>query len=84
MIVTIMYRNTYDGGDGWQYGPMTVAIPDTCPECGGPRGKPFSHTFHEGGEWFTVDRWTNPCGHVDKYAQVYREAKLLAAAKAAA
>lgn len=79
MRVTIMYRNNWFGGDGWTYYPVTVEIADRCPQCGGPRGKPKLHRFHENGDWFTVHVWENPCGHVDRYRDVlaesgYREA----------
>jgi rRNA maturation protein Nop10 len=49
---------------------VRVTITRTCPECGGPRGKPYPHRFHEDGEWYTVDRWDNPCGHIDRYEAV--------------
>jgi hypothetical protein len=75
MKVTIMYRNTFDGGDGWTYFPATIEIGDFCPECGKPRGKPYPYRFHEDGEWFTVDRWDNPCGHKDTYEDAWKESK---------
>jgi len=77
---TIMYRNTYDGGDGWVYYPLTVEIADTCPECGGKRGEAVPYRFCEDGDWFTVDKWENPCGHLDLYKDVYHESKRLKAA----
>ena len=75
MRVTIMYRNNYDGGDGWTYYPMTIDIGDNCPQCGCPRGKPRIHTQCEDGEYFHVHVWTNECGHVDFYQSVYEEHK---------
>lgn len=75
MNVTIMYRNDFDGGDGWTYYPLSIKISATCPRCGGKRGDPYPHRFYEDGEWFTVDRWDNPCGHIDKYFAAYKEAK---------
>lgn len=80
MVVIIMYRNTYVGGDGWTYYPMTVTIADKCPVCGGPRGPVKYHRFCEDGEWFTVNTWDNPCGHIDKYKDCYNEAKAIKAA----
>jgi len=74
--VTIMYRN---GGDGWQYGPRRIQIAANCPACGGPRGPQRDFTFCEDGEWFTVDTWKNPCGHVDDYRDCWHEAKRLRA-----
>ena len=73
MTATIMYRNTYNGGEGWVYYPMKVEISDNCPVCGKKRGEPFPYRFHEDGEWFVVDRWNNPCGHIDTYKNCYFE-----------
>ena len=70
MKATIMYRNTFDGGDGWTYFPTTIEIGNFCPKCGGPRGEPVMHRQHEDGEWFTVSRWDNPCGHLDTYEEL--------------
>jgi len=70
-----MYRNNFDGGDGWIYHPMRVNIADVCPACGEKRGEPKPYNFCEDGEWFTVDRWDNPCGHVDAYKDCYFEHK---------
>lgn len=74
MKVRIMYRNSYEGGDGWTYYPVVVEISDKCPICGELRGTPYNYHFCEDGEWFDVDRWDNPCGHIDKYANVWKEA----------
>lgn len=54
---------------------VTLEIPDTCPTCGGPRGEPTPTRQCEDGDWFTVDQWRNPCGHVDKYRDVLRAAR---------
>lgn len=53
----------------------TVEIADTCPVCGAPRGVPHLVRYCEDGEWYDVSRWTNPCGHLDTYADVIREAE---------
>jgi hypothetical protein len=74
MKVKVMYRNSWFGGDGWTFYPVTVEIADTCPQCGGPRGEPAPNHFRECGEWYTVDTWENPCGHMDRYPDVLREA----------
>lgn len=66
-----------DGGNGWVYHPKTIEIGDNCPVCGGKRGQPYNYHFCEDGEWFDVDKWDNPCGHLDKYAKVYHESKQL-------
>ena len=82
MKVTIMYRNNYDGGDGWTYYPQTITISDKCPICGGERGKPYAYHFMEDGESFTVSRWDNPCGHIDHYGDCWKEFKALGVAQA--
>lgn len=75
MTVTIMYRNSYHGGDGWTYYPLTVVIAATCPVCGGKRGEPTMRRFCEDGEWYNVSTWQNPCGHIDRYQDIYAETK---------
>lgn len=79
MKVTIFYRNNFKsvGGDGWTYHPLTIEISDLCPVCRCKRGIPYPYRFCEDGEWFTVDKWDNPCTHIDKYCDVYDESKLL-------
>lgn len=74
MNVRVMYRNNWFGGDGWTYYPVTVEIGDACPKCGGPRGRPYPHRFCDDGEWFDVNTWDNPCGHLDLYRDVLVEA----------
>lgn len=54
---------------------VTVTISALCTRCGGPRGTARAHRFHEDGEWYTCDRWTNTCGHIDRYEVVLREAR---------
>ncbi|MFA5037504.1 MAG: hypothetical protein WC479_10065 [Candidatus Izemoplasmatales bacterium] len=76
MNVRVMYRNNHFGGDGWTYYPVNITISDNCPKCGGKRGTPYNHNFCEDGEWFNVDRWDNPCGHIDYYPDCIKEAEL--------
>lgn len=71
--VVIMFRGEYVGLNPWRCGPKTVEIDDMCPKCDGPRGEPYWYRFHENGEWYSVHRWNNPCGHIDKYRDVYFE-----------
>ncbi|MEU6929035.1 hypothetical protein AB0A05_07705 [Streptomyces sp. NPDC046374] len=54
-------------------GIVTVDVAAECPTCGGPRGKAVAYRFCEDGEWYTVDRWTNLCGHLDHYDAVLKE-----------
>lgn len=77
-----------DRGSGRDYVGVrirTVTVSDRCPSCGGPRGVDTirNHNFHEDGDWLSVDRWTNPCGHVDMYDAVLREARDMEIIKAA-
>ena len=81
MKVKVMYRNNWFGGDGWTYYPMTITIGDNCPKCGGARGFPYPFCFHEDGEWITVDKWDNPCGHIDTYHATLLEAGIRAEEK---
>ncbi|MEW2631585.1 hypothetical protein AB0903_07990 [Streptomyces sp. NPDC048389] len=69
-----------DRGDGRAYVGVfivTVTISTLCPVCGGPRGwdRVRPHRFCEDGEWLSVDKWDNPCGHLDTYAAVLRESR---------
>lgn len=55
---------------------MTVTVIWKCPTCGGPRGEPFKTISYDGSRrLYDVNGWKNPCGHVDKYADVREEAK---------
>lgn len=63
----------------WGSGPVrpvvrTVEISTKCPVCGGKRGKPANLNQVDDGEYYSVDVWTNPCGHVDYYEDVVKEA----------
>lgn len=70
MIVTIPSSSEHAG-----IGLITLEISDTCPQCGGPRGKVFGTHSFDGSRRLNVDGWNNPCGHVDTYAQVRQEGK---------
>lgn len=52
-----------------------VTIRSACPVCGELRGEPHQQRFHEWGEFYLADTWTNACGHVDKYTDVLRESR---------
>jgi hypothetical protein len=73
MIVTVMYRNNWFGGDGWTFYPVTIEISNNCPKCGGPRGEPVDRNYYEDDEWYCLSNWVNPCGHVDYYGDVLVE-----------
>jgi hypothetical protein len=77
--MTVIVRDHEREKAAWGHGPFriatrTVTISTTCPKCGGRRGKPFGHNFVEDGDSAHVNRWTNPCGHLDMYPAVIREA----------
>lgn len=63
------------GGGTWYPRLVTVSIPNRCPVCGGPRGESIKSRYCEDGEFYWVHNWKNPCGHLDKYDDVYLEAK---------
>lgn len=68
--VYIPAREEHDGFHG-----VHVTIDWICPECGGPRGDVYKTSF-DGSRRLHVDGWKNPCGHVDKYSAVRKEAGL--------
>ena len=53
---------------------MTAILLWVCPACGGPRGEPFPSHSYDGSRRLHVHGWHNPCGHVDKYSEVLKEA----------
>ena len=73
MDVTVMFRGSFVGMNPWACGAKTVRISELCPLCGEKRGEPYPYRFHEDGEWHDVQKWDNPCGHIDKYRDVYFE-----------
>ena len=75
----VRVRDRRAEGARWGHGgPLvmlrTVEIADRCPTCGGPRGEPALRRYCEDGEWYDVSRWDNPCGHIDLYDDILREA----------
>jgi hypothetical protein len=63
--------------------PVTrkVTISAFCPVCGGRRGEPQDLKQHDDGVSYWVQIWDNPCGHVDLYEDVVKEAAGLIAKK---
>lgn len=76
MVVNVMVRDHA----GWPITTRQIRIADTCPVCGGPRGEPVHRNQCEDGEWYPVDTWENPCGHLDKYAACLKEAAAICSA----
>lgn len=87
--MTVRVRDTDAEAQYWGHGlgriiVRTITIGSRCPaiteegtSCGALRGKPYGHNFHSDGEWANVDRWENPCGHIDYYPLVIQESKIL-------
>lgn len=72
MTVTVPYRKPSFGWEDWAFYPLQIEIGDRCTVCGGPRGEPRRVDEQE------VDRWDNPCGHVDTYKKCLVEAGVVA------
>ncbi len=51
-----------------------VTVAWVCPACGGPRGEPRNGFAMDGSVRIYCDQWDNPCGHIDFYGAVLREA----------
>jgi hypothetical protein len=69
--VTVPARREHDG---WAAVRLTLAW--VCPRCGGPRGEPHATISWDGSRRLHCDGWENPCGHLDLYADVRKEAGL--------
>lgn len=54
---------------------ITVQLEWRCPVCGRLRGNPEPAISWDGSRRLFVDGWQNPCGHIDKYADVRKEAR---------
>lgn len=63
---------------------ITATLPWVCPSCGGPRGEIQRAVSYDGSLRLVCDGWNNPCGHLDTYADVRREAEEFARAKTGA
>lgn len=53
---------------------VRVSLLWECPRCGGPRGDVFRTISYDGSRRLGCDGWKNPCGHIDFYFDVRREA----------
>ena len=54
---------------------VSVDLVWKCPICGRRRGEPFSTHAFDGSMRLYVDGWENPCGHIEKYEDVWQEAR---------
>jgi uncharacterized protein (DUF983 family) len=52
---------------------VAIDISNRCPVCGGPRGRVFPALAYDGSIRMEVDRFDNPCGHIDKYENLLKE-----------
>jgi hypothetical protein len=59
--------------NGWH--AVEVTLIWECPRCGGPRGEVFDTISYDGSRRLGVHGWRNPCGHIDDYERVRREAR---------
>ena len=57
------------------YKSIKLKLRWVCPICGKPRGTIKSVRSYDGSMCLQCDGWTNPCGHIDKYDNVRKEAK---------
>jgi hypothetical protein len=69
--VTVPSCDAHDG-----FHSVTVTLLWQCPRCGGPRGEVFRTISYDGSRRLACDGWRNPCGHIDYYSNVRREAGL--------
>lgn len=53
---------------------IDVRLRWVCPKCGRARGKIGGGLSYDGSLCLNVNKWTNPCGHIDKYDAVRKEA----------
>lgn len=60
---------------------ITVTLPWVCPSCGGPRGEVKRVVSYDGSLRLACDGWDNPCGYIDGYAGLRREAEEYASTK---
>lgn len=76
--MTVRVASRADWVEDGALGVITVTVAARCARCGGPRGWDTVRPdrIQERGEWFTVDRWRNPCAHQDKYGDVLQESRL--------
>lgn len=68
-MVLIPARDTHEGIHG-----TYVMLEWVCPVCGGDRGAPHQTASYDGSTRLICDGWSNPCGHIDKYANARKEA----------
>jgi hypothetical protein len=57
------------------YTTQHVVLDWICPVCGGKRGDVYRTLSYDGSLRVNCDGWQNPCGHVDKYPDVLKEAQ---------
>ena len=53
---------------------LSVDLEWKCPTCGGPRGEQIHKTSNFDKPDVYFDIWSNPCGHLETYADNRREA----------
>jgi hypothetical protein len=70
-------RTPVSGPELGEVGVLTVSVLPYCQTCGGPRGwdRVQPYEMRLGDTTHVVDRWDNPCGHPDLYADVLEESR---------
>jgi hypothetical protein len=53
---------------------LTAKVAWVCPECGKARGEVHDTFSYDGSRRISCHGWANPCGHIDKYSAVRKEA----------
>lgn len=76
MTVTVRDRSLEPAWGHGMIAPVTreITISAYCPRCGERRGEPFGINSCEDGAFYWVQGWRNPCGHLDAYPSVLKEA----------
>jgi hypothetical protein len=76
MTVTVRDRaSEHPWGSGFTT-PITktVTISAFCRICGSRRGQPRGLNSCDDGAFYWIQVWENPCGHLDRYVDVLKEA----------
>lgn len=59
----------------WGLNGIRIKLYWRCPVCGGSRGEIRKVKSYDGSLVLFCNGWSNPCGHIDKYVNLLKEAK---------
>lgn len=84
MTVTVRDRSREPAWGQGLTSPVTrtITISAFCPKDGQRRGEPQGRNECDDGAFYWIQVWDNPCGHVDLYEDVIKEAAALQARQA--